>query len=181
MQDLAHVTNRGLSRNCGATISVTSHVKVHRPTRDLACFQYVYRRQNYPLFYLHVDHCTHNYGRGPALLTHTWLSNTTPPPTRKLPKHCQRSNPNRNIVSEFVCGLSVIKISEDAVVKCGSLLPNWRPGINNRHTSYSIQPSYGFREYIASLPMGREGTSSWNTLGAKHYAPLKILPHTCKQ
>ncbi|KIV98464.1 uncharacterized protein PV09_09730 [Verruconis gallopava] len=34
-------------------------------------------------------------------------------------QHCSRDNPNREIVSELDGGLSVIKISEDAVIKCG--------------------------------------------------------------
>ncbi|KAF2245163.1 kinase-like protein, partial [Trematosphaeria pertusa] len=33
--------------------------------------------------------------------------------------HCSRSNPDRNVISELKGGLSVIRISEDAVVKCG--------------------------------------------------------------
>ncbi|KAF2804487.1 uncharacterized protein BDZ99DRAFT_525693 [Mytilinidion resinicola] len=34
-------------------------------------------------------------------------------------QHCSRSNPDRNVISELEGGLSVIRISEDAVVKCG--------------------------------------------------------------
>jgi serine/threonine protein kinase len=34
-------------------------------------------------------------------------------------RHCSRSNPDRNVISELEGGLSVIRISEDAVVKCG--------------------------------------------------------------
>ena len=33
-------------------------------------------------------------------------------------QHCRRSNPNRDIISEFEGGRSVIRISEEAVVKC---------------------------------------------------------------
>ncbi|KAF2248726.1 hypothetical protein BU26DRAFT_564427 [Trematosphaeria pertusa] len=34
-------------------------------------------------------------------------------------QHCLRSNPDRDVVSELDGGLSVVRISEDAVVKCG--------------------------------------------------------------
>jgi serine/threonine protein kinase len=34
-------------------------------------------------------------------------------------QHCLRSNPNRDVISELDGGLSVIRISGDAVVKCG--------------------------------------------------------------
>jgi hypothetical protein len=34
-------------------------------------------------------------------------------------RHCSRSNPDRNVISELEGGLSVIRISEDAAVKCG--------------------------------------------------------------
>lgn len=34
-------------------------------------------------------------------------------------QHCLRSNPDRDVISELDGGLSVIRISEDAVVKCG--------------------------------------------------------------
>ncbi|KAF2453024.1 hypothetical protein BDY21DRAFT_145168 [Lineolata rhizophorae] len=34
-------------------------------------------------------------------------------------RHCLRSNPDRDVVSELDGGLSVVRISEDAVVKCG--------------------------------------------------------------
>jgi serine/threonine protein kinase len=37
----------------------------------------------------------------------------------EIVQHCRRSNPNRDIVSEFEGGRSVIRISEEAVVKCG--------------------------------------------------------------
>lgn len=34
-------------------------------------------------------------------------------------QHCLLSNPNREIISELDGGLSIIRISKDAVVKCG--------------------------------------------------------------
>jgi serine/threonine protein kinase len=37
----------------------------------------------------------------------------------EIVQHCRRSNPNRDIISEFEGGRSVIRISEEAVVKCG--------------------------------------------------------------
>jgi len=37
----------------------------------------------------------------------------------KIIQHCLRSNPNRDVISELDGGLSVIRISEGVVVKCG--------------------------------------------------------------
>jgi serine/threonine protein kinase len=37
----------------------------------------------------------------------------------EIVQHCLRSNPNRDVISELDGGLSVIRISKDAVVKCG--------------------------------------------------------------
>lgn len=37
----------------------------------------------------------------------------------EIVQHCLRSNPDRTIISEFEGGLSVVKLSEDAIVKCG--------------------------------------------------------------
>ena len=34
-------------------------------------------------------------------------------------QHCLRSNPHRDVISELDGGLSIIRISEDAIVKCG--------------------------------------------------------------
>src|SRR5687768_5162700 len=37
----------------------------------------------------------------------------------EIAQHCRLSNPNRDILSELQGGISVIRISHDAVVKCG--------------------------------------------------------------
>lgn len=37
----------------------------------------------------------------------------------EIVQHCLRSNPDRNVISELEGGLSIIRVSEDAVVKCG--------------------------------------------------------------
>ncbi|PSN59015.1 hypothetical protein BS50DRAFT_509324 [Corynespora cassiicola Philippines] len=51
-------------------------------------------------------------------------------------QHCSRSNPGRNIISEFEGGLSVIRISENAVVKCGMGVTKFEA--NNQQRAHAI-------------------------------------------
>jgi len=55
---------------------------------------------------------------------------------QEIIQHCLRSNPDREIISELDRGLSVIRISEDAVVKCGFSVSQFEAA--NQHYAYHI-------------------------------------------
>lgn len=54
----------------------------------------------------------------------------------ELVKHCSRDNPNRTIVEELQMGCSIIRISEDAVVKCGWGITEAE--VSNQRMAYEI-------------------------------------------
>jgi serine/threonine protein kinase len=54
----------------------------------------------------------------------------------EIAQYCSRSNPNRDVISEFEGGLSIIKISEDVVVKCGLGVTQWEA--QNQQQAYDL-------------------------------------------
>ena len=57
----------------------------------------------------------------------------------EIAQHCLRSNPNLNLLSDPECGRSVIRISEDAVVKCGMSVTRFEAA--NQQRAYEILDS----------------------------------------
>lgn len=51
-------------------------------------------------------------------------------------QHCSCSNPDRNVIGELEGGLSVIRISGDAVVKCGISVTEFEA--HNQQRAYEI-------------------------------------------
>jgi thiamine kinase-like enzyme len=59
---------------------------------------------------------------------------------QEIIRHCLRSNPSREVISELAGGISVIRLPEDAVVKCGFGVSHFE-AVNQQRAYEILDPS----------------------------------------
>ncbi|OCL07946.1 kinase-like protein [Glonium stellatum] len=106
----------------------------------------------------------------------------------EIVQHCLRSNPDRNVISELEGGLSIIRISEDAIVKCGLGVTEFEA--RNQQQAYKmIDPAiiriprvyrffaHGYTGYIVMEYVNGQSLSTVEDPNIYLEAMVKVLKH----